>query len=87
MTPLRHDPALCPLLAGGRCDDYGDGYAAGKAKAHFELRSWELGEHAPTCGCDPCQTVRVVVRKILAMLPDQHIDDCADPCWCHEVGP
>ena len=63
MTPILHEPALCHLLACPRCDDYGDGYAAGKDKAHFELRTWELGAHAPGCGCEPCETVRVIVRK------------------------
>ena len=32
-----HDPADCELAA---CDSYGDGYAAGKAAAHFETRVW-----------------------------------------------
>ena len=60
MTPS-HDPALCDLPVCARCDTYGGGYATGKATAHFELRTWELRTHAPVCGCEPCETVRVVV--------------------------
>ena len=26
-------------------------------------RTWELGAHAPGCGCESCETVRVIVRK------------------------
>ena len=63
MTPIPHDPVLCDLPVCARCDAYGDGYAAGKAKAHFELRLWETAAHAPGCGCEPCETVRVIVRK------------------------
>ena len=37
-------------------DDYASGYAHGKEKAHFELRTWD-GSHVGDCGCEPCQTV------------------------------
>ena len=57
----QHAPALCDRLACSLCDTCGEGYVAGKNEAHFELRLWEPGDHAPGCGCDPCQTIRIVV--------------------------
>ena len=65
MTSSPHEPADCELAVCDRCDSYGDGYAAGKAAAHFETRVWELGAHALDCGCRPCETIRQVVRKVL----------------------
>ena len=44
-------------------EDYGSGYAHGKDKAHFELRTW-TGAHAGDCGCEPCQTVRAVIGAL-----------------------
>ena len=44
-------------------EDYGSGYAHGKEKAHFELRTWD-GSHAGDCGCEPCQTVRAVIGAL-----------------------
>ena len=98
MTSSFHDPADCELVACDRCDSYGDGYAAGKDAAHFETRVWDLGTHAVDCGCMPCETIRLVVLKVLQAagepveLPDRHIEDCARPgcgascgCWCHAV--
>ena len=32
---------------------YDEGFMAGLAGAHAELRVWELGDHEPTCDCDP----------------------------------
>lgn len=60
-----HDPAKCGLPFCRPCDIYGEGYTAGKAKTHFELRTWEIGAHAPDCGCEACGTARVLVRKAL----------------------
>ena len=60
-----HEPAYCELAVCRRCDSYGDGYSAGKAAAHFEIRVWEVGTHATDCGCRPCETIRLVVRKVL----------------------
>ena len=34
-----HDPALCQSPVCSWCDAFNYGYAVGKAKAHFELRS------------------------------------------------
>ena len=38
MTSSPHDPADCELAVCDRCDSYGDGFSAGKAAAHFEVR-------------------------------------------------
>lgn len=37
---------------------YKRGYAAGKVKAHSEIRN--LGGHSADCHCEPCKTVRIV---------------------------
>ena len=56
-----HDAAGCELVACDRCDSYGDGYSAGKAAAHFELRVWDVGTHSEDCGCAVCGTARVLI--------------------------
>ena len=43
-------------------DDYDDGFMAGLAGAHAELRTWQLGDHAATC---VCETVRAIVDHAL----------------------
>ena len=43
---------------------YGVGYAAGKAKAHDELRVGFWRGHGLGCGCEPCRTVRSVKATI-----------------------
>ncbi len=58
---IPHDASSCELVACGRCDDHGDGYARGTGRAHLELRQWEPGAHAVDCGCDGCVTVRAVL--------------------------
>ena len=77
------------------CAAYDASYVAGKDDAHAELRAWQLGDHAATCGCELCQTVRAIVEHVLlvaktpVLLPDHHIEGCAKPCgescrcWCH----
>ena len=60
-----HDAAGCELVACDRCDSYGDGYSAGKAAAHFELRVWDVGAHSEDCGCAVCGTARVLIRKVV----------------------
>ena len=40
---------------------YGNGYAAGKAKAHDEVRNWRPGSHDPRCGCNICLTSLAVL--------------------------
>ena len=55
--PVHHSdsPCDCP---GGACGCYGEGYAAGKDKAHFEVRALAEGPpHGSGCGCDPCLTI------------------------------
>ena len=67
-------------------DAYDAGYAAGKDDAHVELRVWQLDDHAATCVCELCQTVRAIVEHALlaaqtpVLLPDHHIEGCARPC-------
>ena len=47
-----------------RCTGYGHGYAAGKSKAHDEIRVGNWRGHGPGCGCEPCQTVRAIKSAI-----------------------
>ena len=64
------------------CAAYDASYVAGKDDAHAELRAWQLGDHAATCGCELCQTVRAIVEHVLlaaktpVLLPDHHIEGC-----------
>ena len=79
-------PANVPFGVGVRrpmtSDAYDAGYAAGKDDAHAELRVWQLGDHAATCVCELCQTVRAIVEHALlaaqtpVLLPDHHIEGC-----------
>ena len=91
-----HDPAGCDDPLCQRCDDYGGGYAHGKAAAHAEVRHWEPGAHAASCGCERCLTGRAVLHagqkaaREPVTLPAVHQQDCAGPgcgascrCWCH----
>ena len=57
---MNHDYALCAQEPCQRCDDYGAGYSAGKDKAYFEIQHHAGANHAPTCGCQPCLTVRLI---------------------------
>ena len=58
--PLHSDsPCDCPS---GACGCYGEGYAAGKDKAHFEVRALAEGPpHGSGCGCEPCITIGAVL--------------------------
>ena len=51
-----HNPAGCRQPACQRCDDYGQGYAAGKDKAAFEFQHHDITAHADDCACAPCTT-------------------------------
>ena len=51
---MLHDYAGCLFPLCAECQGYAEGYAAGKQKAHAEVRLWELGAHEPDCGCNPC---------------------------------
>lgn len=49
------------------CACYAEGYALGKDKAHFEIRTVLDSNHTASCGCEPCKTVREIVRhKLMA---------------------
>ena len=49
------------------CACYAEGYALGKEKAHFEIRAVLNSSHDVDCLCEPCKTVREVVRlKLMA---------------------
>ena len=93
---MLHDYAGCLFPLCALCQGYAEGYAAGKQKAHDEVRLWKLGAHEPDCGCDPCLSALAVVQEFLSAnskpvtLPDRHLEDCAGPgcgascaCWCH----
>ena len=58
--PLHSDsPCAGP---GGACGCYGEGYAAGKDKAHFEVRALAEGPpHGSGCGCESCRTIGAVL--------------------------
>ena len=45
------------------CGCYAEGYAHGKDKAHFEVRTVLDSDHADSCGCEPCITVREILRR------------------------
>ena len=62
--PLHSDsPCDCP---GGACGCYGEGYAAGKDKAHFEIRALaEAQPHGRGCDCEPCLTVRALIAALV----------------------
>ena len=44
--------------------DYGQGYADGKEKAHFEIREMTVDHDWKRCGCEPCITVRAIAARI-----------------------
>ena len=44
------------------CPCFGEGYAAGKDKAFFEVR--HLDGHAAGCGCDPCRVIARVLGTV-----------------------
>ena len=62
--PLHSDsPCAGP---GGACGCYGEGYAAGKDKAHFEVRALaEAQPHGRGCDCGPCQTSRALIAALV----------------------
>ena len=49
------------------CACYAEGYAHGKDKAHFEVRAVLDSNHAASCGCEPCNTVREVLKRKLTV--------------------
>lgn len=57
-----------PHEPGDYAGAYGRGYAAGKEKAHFDVRHILDDGHANDCGCEPCKTVRIVARQLLVLV-------------------
>ena len=52
--------------AEGECECYGEGYARGKYKAHFEVKALAEGPtHGRGCGCEPCLTVGAVIAALV----------------------
>ena len=49
------------------CACYAEGYAHGKEKAHFEVRIVLDSNHAASCGCEPCKTVREILSRTRAV--------------------
>ena len=47
------------------CGCYGEGYAAGRGKAFFEMEVWEPRDHAG-CTCLCCPTAQEILVKMLA---------------------
>ena len=47
------------------CACYAEGYAQGKEKAHFEIRTVLDSNQVASCGCEPCRTVQEVLRRRL----------------------
>ena len=45
------------------CACHAVGVALGKDKAHFEVRMVLDSNHADSCGCEPCITVRKILRR------------------------
>ena len=45
------------------CVCYAEGYTHGKDKAHFEVRMVLDPNHSGSCGCEPCKTVREILRR------------------------
>ena len=66
------------------CVCYGAGYAAGKEKAHHELRRHIRENHAAGCGCQPCVTLRGIVTPLLmreaASALEAHPENDRDVC-------
>ena len=46
------------------CGCFGSGWAAGKDKAHLEIRTILERNHAGDCGCEPCITVRTIAAAL-----------------------
>ena len=64
---MPHDPATCfEVEVCQLCDAYGDGYAAGKAKARMEdaqaIAHGAASGHG--CGCSPCTALVEVLAEL-----------------------
>ena len=49
---------------------YQQGYTEGKQKAYFEMQTWVPNSHDTGCGCEPCRTAGILVRKMLGGVDD-----------------
>ena len=61
----------CPGGCGeeyGACGCYVEGYSDGKDKAHFETREMTADHDWRNCGCEPCITVRAVLKRTGALI-------------------
>ena len=47
------------------CGCYAEGFAAGREKAHWEVRNAGLGLHDAGCGCDACMSAARVLEVLL----------------------
>ena len=61
----------CHCPEPGGCDCYGQGYADGKSKAHFEIREMVTGHDFARCGCEACFTLRIVLPNVFNMLVEK----------------
>ena len=59
--PATNEPTVCDHDE--PCGCYVEGYFQGKDKAHLEVRKVLAAGHAADCGCEPCRTVREVLRR------------------------
>ena len=47
------------------CACYAEGFAAGRERAHWEVRNAGLGVHDAGCGCDACMSAARVLEVLL----------------------
>ena len=77
--------------AEGECDCYGEGYARGKYKAHFEVKALAEGPtHGRGCGCEPCLTVGAVIAALVREAAHAGLSGCGLTggkfCGCNDAG-
>ena len=61
---MSHNYSGCQLPACELCDAYNEGYAAGKDKAHAELRAGDYLSHPDEDGCAPCLTFKHILAQM-----------------------
>ena len=65
MVDAEHPVCDCPEP----CGCYAEGYAAGKAKAYFEMEmALQDDTHAGDCGCQPCLIKRACLQKVITLM-------------------
>ena len=65
---MGHDYIECKAADCQRCDDYGNGYSAGKDKAAFEFEHHDYILHSGGCGCAPCTTWEMATAGIVSLM-------------------